>query len=363
MTEIVFVERKRHEEDWTGEESKKLRFKIPEKCVNDYINGINVWNEVNKSNTENKDDIYILYTEIQNSIINKKLRPVTRTFYKRTAFQFPNSAKVRISLDTHLCMIKECYDFDSPVRNWRRLDVNCEFPFYNLSEKDIVRFPYGILEIKLEGTDDSTPQWITDILKGNYVEHVHKFSKYIHGTSILYPSIVDIPYWLPQYHIAIDKEPFVTKPKTKDFKDGILIDMPQNKVFLENGTPSGADSSRIVEIDCEDKRIAIPGESRTKVFFANERTFLSWLHFSIFIGGIGTAMMGLGHEKAVWSGIVFIITSVLFACYALYLYFWRAGMIRIRDPGPYDDLYGPAVLVGVFFMAMFLSVLFKFPLK
>lgn len=107
------------------------------------------------------------------------------------------------------------------------------------------------------------------------------------------------------------------------------------------------------------KRIAIPIRVEPKVFFANERTFLSWLHFSIFIGGLGSALVGLGDTKAVISGAVFIVVSTIFAMYALYLYMWRARRIRERDPGPYDDLVGPGILVFVFVAAMALSLLFK----
>ncbi|KAM0688638.1 hypothetical protein COBT_000100 [Conglomerata obtusa] len=366
MTDVIFIERKRHEEDWTGEESKKLRFKIFENRVNDFLQGLNVWNEIEHLNTESKDEAFILYNEIQNSIRNKNLRPVVRTFYKRTAFQLPNSARVRISLDTSLCMIKECHDFSKPFTHWRRKDVQCEYPFYGLKKCDIVRFPYAVLEIKLEGVDETKPDWIEDLLSSSLVEHVHKFSKYIHGCSVLYPKIIDIPYWLPQMNTDIRKDKYCDSMSTKkEFKEGILIDIPNNTknvVINDEIMTSMTDSSRPLHIDIDDKRIAIPVRVEPKVFFANERTFLSWLHFSIFIGGIGTAMMGLGDKKAVWSGIVFIFVSILFALYALYLYLWRAGKIRTRDPGPYDDLYGPAILVAVFLMAMLLSIFFKFPL-
>lgn len=362
IQEIVFVERKRHEEDWTGEESKKLRFKMPERLVNEYINGKNVWKRIESLNQEDKDDSFLLYTEIQNSIQRKRLRPVLRTFYKRTAFQFPNSAAIRISLDTHLCMIKEAFDFESPVKSWRRLDVNCEHPFFSLNDKEIVRFPHGVLEVKLQSSGDDRAKWIEDITSGNYVEHVDKFSKYIHGCSILFPQIIDIPYWLPQYHKDISISPYDCNTERHVPKNDLVLDI-NSAIKDAIVTPNSDNSSRMDVVDVENRRIAIPVRVEPKVYFANERTFLSWLHFSIFIGGIGTAMMGLGDHRAVMSGIIFIAVSIMFALYALYLFFWRAGMIRLRDPGPYDDLYGPAVLVAVFLAAMVLSIVFKFPFR
>lgn len=109
----------------------------------------------------------------------------------------------------------------------------------------------------------------------------------------------------------------------------------------------------------QDKRIAVPVRVEPKVYFANERTFLSWIHFSIFLGGISSALVGLGDEKARTSGYIFGVVSILFTIYALYLYQWRAARIRQRDPGPYDDLVGPVMVSGVFLLAMIANMIFS----
>lgn len=355
--DVVFVERKKHEDGWTGEASKKLRFRLSERCVLDFVNGRDVWGDVERLNGD--EDVRALYEEIQTSIVSKRLRPVVRTFYRRSAFQLPNDSSVRISLDTDLCMIRECSDADlgdpsSPVRSWRRGDVGCDFPFPGIPRAEIVRFPHAILEIKTQSLDESKPRWIEDLVAGPLVEHVHKFSKYLHGCAVLYPFIQDIPYWLPQVGVDIRKDPFEADVDRKSFEDAVLVDIPAEC------EPS---SERLSPIDVHGKRIAIPVRVEPKVFFANERTFLSWVQFAIFLGGIGTALLGLGSGKASFSGLVLIFVAIVFSFYALYLYLWRARMIRKRDPGPYDDIYGPAVLVCVFLAAMALCVFFKFPLK
>ncbi len=54
-----------------------------------------------------------------------------RSFYNRTAFQLPGDARVRISLDTELTLIRED-NWEGGVRsgeNWRRTDVGIDFPF------------------------------------------------------------------------------------------------------------------------------------------------------------------------------------------------------------------------------------------
>jgi SPX domain protein involved in polyphosphate accumulation/uncharacterized membrane protein YidH (DUF202 family) len=338
ISDVVFIERKRHEDGWTGECSKKLRFKLYENKVMDFCAGKDVWDEVIKLNDES-DDLKLLYDEIQTAIVVRKLRPMVRTCYKRVAFQLPNDSSVRISLDTDLCMIKENTD------HWRRLDINID---------DIVRFPYAILEVKTQCLEEDKPEWILELTRSALVEHVHKFSKYLHGMSVLYPDIKDIPYWLPQMTTRILKDPYEEKTEYKEFNNQVPIDIvPEEEI----------DSEKLSPVDVQNKRISIPVRVEPKVFFANERTFLSWVQFAIFLGGIGTAMLGIDKDKSLLGGITLIGVSIVFSFYALYLYLWRAGMIRRRDPGPYDDIYGPPVLVGVFLFAMFLAIIFKFPLK
>lgn len=102
-----------------------------------------------------------LAEEVRGSVLHKKLHPVVRTFYNRTAFQLPGDARVRISLDTELTMIRE--DNEGRPRsgnNWRRVDAGTTAPFDYLPAEDVCSFPYAILEVKLQtqlGTE--APKW------------------------------------------------------------------------------------------------------------------------------------------------------------------------------------------------------------
>ena len=61
-----------------------------------------------------------------------------RTMYNRTAFQLPGDARVRISLDTELTMVRED-NWDGKVRagdNWRRTDIGIDHPFPQLDPED-----------------------------------------------------------------------------------------------------------------------------------------------------------------------------------------------------------------------------------
>lgn len=125
-----------------------------------------------------------------------------RSFYNRTAFQLPGDARVRISLDTELTLIRED-NWDGRQRagdNWRRTDFGIDFPFEQVLPEDKEIFKYGVLEVKLQTQlGQQPPDWVQDLVQSHLVEAVPKFSKFIHGCATLLPSRVDlVPFWLPQ---------------------------------------------------------------------------------------------------------------------------------------------------------------------
>jgi hypothetical protein len=192
-SDTIFIERKTHREDWTGEESVKARFKLKEQ---------------KRSEKDIASDEQ-LAREIQYRVLTRKLEPVTRSFYHRTAFQLPGDARVRISLDTELTMTREDNE-DGKKRsgdNWRRMDIGVDWPFKQLPDEDKELFPYAVLEVKLQTqAGQDPPQWIRDLTSSHLVEAVPKFSKYIHGTATLNPKKIDlIPYWYPQMDVDIRK--------------------------------------------------------------------------------------------------------------------------------------------------------------
>ena len=103
-----------------------------------------------------------------------------RTFYNRTAFQLPGDARVRISLDTELTMVRED-NWDNATRagdNWRRGDIGIDWPFEQLPPEDKELFKYGVLEVKLQTQfGQEPPKWVTDLVSSHLVEAVPKVSK------------------------------------------------------------------------------------------------------------------------------------------------------------------------------------------
>ncbi|CAK5268319.1 unnamed protein product [Mycena citricolor] len=215
-TKTIFVERKTHREDWTGEKSVKARFPIKEHLVNAFLRGEYTVDaefqelvKKGKKTQQEVDSMIQLANEVQYAVLTRKLQPVMRSFYNRTAFQLPGDARVRISLDTELTMVRED-NWDGRTRagdNWRRTDIGIDYPFEQLQADDKELFKYGVLEVKLQTQfGQEPPEWVMELVQSHLVEAVPKFSKFIHGCATLLPNRVDlVPFWLPQMDTDILK--------------------------------------------------------------------------------------------------------------------------------------------------------------
>ena len=498
-TETIFVERKTHREDWTGEKSVKARFSLKEKNVNAFLSGkMRVESIFEKARKEGKKsekeiaDLEQLAREIQYRVITRRLVPVTRSFYNRTAFQLPGDARVRISLDTELTMTRED-NLDGRQRagkNWRRMDIGIDYPFSQLPPEDVERFPYAVLEVKLQTqAGQEPPEWVRELISSHIVEAVPKFSKFIHGTATMFPTRINLlPFWMPQMDVDIRKpvthrfgierpaqstsystsddidddteedddtetegaseeqrtgsqtsptlqgdsettdsdqgirrlriardaleeydiEQRSADPNALDVEERIsaaplthnpddypiydsedeedTTDMEEAKrrggwhyrgrvvrhhiamassyvaaglskilpspkptpipgsalSALGNVPPSQVEARRFKAP--RGKRIHVPVRVEPKVFFAAERTFLSWLEFSIILGSIAATLLNFGDSISLASAWGFTIVACLALLYSMGLYLWRVQMIRGRRAVRYHDKWGPSLL-------------------
>ncbi|KAI0486493.1 SPX-domain-containing protein [Xylaria cf. heliscus] len=283
QNDTIFVERKTHREDWTGEKSVKARFSMKEKNVNAYMRGdllpTALFEKARKDGKKSEKAIAedeSLAKEIQYSILKKGYRPVCRSFYNRTAFQLPADARVRISLDTELTMVRED-NLDGGRRsgdNWRRMDIGIDWPFSQLPPSDVLRFPYAVLEVKLQTQHgQEPPEWVRQLISSHLVEAVPKFSKFIHGTASLFPNHINLlPYWMPQmdvdirkpitHNFGIQRPDHSVSGTTSDYEedDSDVDDIPEstteNTSNGHNGLSSGARS--VVLGDMEGQTTAAP---------------------------------------------------------------------------------------------------------
>ena len=497
-TETIFVERKTHREDWTGEKSVKARFSLKEKNMNAFLSGrMTVESIFEKARKEGKKsekeiaDLEQLAREIQYRVITRRLVPVTRSFYNRTAFQLPGDARVRISLDTELTMTRED-NLDGKQRagkNWRRMDIGIDYPFSQLPSEDVERFPYAVLEVKLQTqAGQDPPEWVRELISSHIVEAVPKFSKFIHGTATMFPTRINLlPFWMPQMDVDIRKPVThrfgIERPgqstnysTSDDIDDDTEEDndteteeaseeqRPDSRTSRTlQGDSEAADSNQSIlglrtardameqygmehrsadpnALDVEErifatplaqnpddypiydsededmddmeeakriggwhyrgkvlthhialvgsyiatglskisptpqptpipgsaltalgdvppsqvearrfkaprgKRIHVPVRVEPKVYFAAERTFLSWLEFSIILGSIAATLLNFGDSISLASAWAFTIVACVALLYSMGLYLWRVQMIRGRRAVRYHDKWGPSFL-------------------
>ncbi|KAL4265055.1 DUF202 domain-containing protein [Pleurotus pulmonarius] len=90
------------------------------------------------------------------------------------------------------------------------------------------------------------------------------------------------------------------------------------------------------------KRIALPVRVEPKVSFANERTFLSWLHFTVVLGGLAVGLLNFGDKVGKISAAMFSVVAM-------------AIMV-----GPYDDRIGPTVLCLALLVAVVVNFILRF---
>jgi uncharacterized membrane protein YidH (DUF202 family) len=85
-----------------------------------------------------------------------------------------------------------------------------------------------------------------------------------------------------------------------------------------------------------------------KLFFANERTFLHWLHYSVVLSSIASAILSMsenpGEEWRQWFAMSLLPISLAFVVYSLHIFLWRQDQIKNRIPARWDDPMGPLVL-------------------
>jgi len=105
----------------------------------------------------------------------------------------------------------------------------------------------------------------------------------------------------------------------------------------------------------------MPIKVEPKVFFANERTFLAWLHMSVTLASISVAIVAFA-EANEWSqiyGLLLLPVAIAFCVYSLWMYVKRSNMIRRKDPGPYEDRVGPVVLATMLTFAILVNFFVK----
>lgn len=116
----------------------------------------------------------------------------------------------------------------------------------------------------------------------------------------------------------------------------------------------------------------VPMKVEPKVFFANERTFITYLQMSVTIGAIAAGLLGAASSSntPVTGGKVTVVASentaggarvvgmmllpiaILFCIYATITFLWRARQIRNKVDSGFHDVVGPTILGILFIVAL-----------
>jgi hypothetical protein len=249
-------------------------------------------------------------------------------------------------------MINERSDESAHCVRWYRN------PEKKVPLNEITRFPHAVLEVKLQLKEEgATPQWVRELLESGMLQEVHKFSKFIHGCAVLLPEDVQAqPYWIDdvtlrdsieacgaaaildqskganehyQHLLPHDEKgnPKVPKKSLVHQEDqggaqsvggagggGQGVGGGDNDLDLEeyglgwdgveNGCwgENGAANACIAET-C-DWAMAWKAERITaqkvepKLFFANERTFIHWLHNAVLLTSISVGVLAFSHSDS-----------------------------------------------------------------
>jgi len=109
------------------------------------------------------------------------------------------------------------------------------------------------------------------------------------------------------------------------------------------------------------KRIHVPVRVEPKVYFAAERTFLSWLEFSIIIGSIAATLLNFGDNISLISAWAFTLVAIAALVYSVVIYALRVEMIRTRraNINRYYDKWGTSALCAGLFVATCVSFGFR----
>ncbi|KAF9441068.1 hypothetical protein P691DRAFT_619306, partial [Macrolepiota fuliginosa MF-IS2] len=90
------------------------------------------------------------------------------------------------------------------------------------------------------------------------------------------------------------------------------------------------------------KKMSTPIRVEGKVWFANERTWVSWLNISVVLATLSLVLFNSSKDNiATYFAYTYAIISVCTLVYGWALYQHRISMIRRRDPGHFDNLVGP----------------------
>lgn len=328
----VWVERKVHHERWSGQTSSKDRFCVTGMEVMPLLRGLPM-------NVQQKSQA--LCAEVQDMIRTRGMLPALRIEYDRIAFQGKDHDHVRVSLDLNMKLYRE---------RVTHLDWYTEKASLGLD--DLIVFDHAILEIKLrEPFIASPPRFIQELCDSSLVHKENNFSKFTHATyafavqdGVVEKMKLAKPLWWDVMQFTSPQMPIQARENqlvvARDASKEPAVEAERHwfsKMFML-GDPPTDENGKVLRVE-------------PKVFFANERTFLSWFQTALLTCSIGVAVAAAGHFVV---GGILIGVGFVVAIYANLTYLQRTTSLVNRTASGYHDHFGPLML-SIVVIAAFLT--------
>ncbi|KAJ3806049.1 hypothetical protein EV368DRAFT_69158 [Lentinula lateritia] len=108
------------------------------------------------------------------------------------------------------------------------------------------------------------------------------------------------------------------------------------------------------------KKIKTPVRVEGKVWFANERTWVSWLNLAVLLGTLSLALFNASKDTVARNfAYTYAVISIIVMIYGYGLYQHRITMIRRRDPGHFDAMAGPVLVSVLLFFAILANFIIR----
>ncbi|CAO3699882.1 unnamed protein product [Rhizopus stolonifer] len=360
---------------------------------------------------------------VQRSIRERQLAPVVRLIYHRTTFQIPGDARLRITLDTDLSYVKEeswppSNSGDDYVFPYAVLETSVQTPPEWLTRLvdsrlvyEVPRFskylqgvatlwntrlpllPWWLDQLELDIRNAKQPQGnfsglsrsksLKPLIDGQYrtgylesqLERTAALERNQRGSNPF-----DDPVWnetlTPTASSYLEKR--MDGRQTSVFVDSastdFLIGKSTQSSYLHTDKNEKIFREEVVVVDKptvqEDEEEEKPKKKKKKkeagatvepkIFFANERTFIHWLHFSAIILSVALTLLNFGDSINRVVGGIFFGISFIFAIYAFGFYRWRAHRITNLPHLRFDDVFGPVFLCILLVGALVLNFALRF---
>ncbi|ODN72969.1 hypothetical protein L202_08372 [Cryptococcus amylolentus CBS 6039] len=108
------------------------------------------------------------------------------------------------------------------------------------------------------------------------------------------------------------------------------------------------------------KKVPTPVKVEAKVWFANERTFISYLSMGLLLSTIASGLLFGAHDSlSRWFAFVYAAISAGVLIYGWAIFQKRLTMISARDAGSFDLLWGPLLICAALFIAILANFIFR----